>query len=139
VNARLAALLAEDNADVRSTGAPARRAEVLRLHANGALTAADRAAAAALLLPSDVVAEVEVAHELALAAIAHESSARPLAAAAYDRLRLLAGKPQKFGTQATERDGRRELWPVDATTTDSERAKWGLPALAELQRRATAR
>jgi hypothetical protein len=140
VNARLAALLAEDAGDVQHAGASARRAEVLRLHAAGALTAAhERVAAAGLLLRSDVAAEVEAAHTLALAAMAREPSARPLAATAYDRLRLLAGAPQKFGTQVTERDGRRELWPVDATTTDSERAKWGLPTLAELRRRASGR
>jgi hypothetical protein len=49
---------------------------------------------------------------------------------------LLAGAPQKFGTQWRARDGGRELWPVDPVTTDSERAKWGLPPLAELRRRA---
>ena len=60
----------------------------------------------------------------------------PLKVFEFDRLRLLAGAPQKFGTQWRARDGGRELWPVDPATTDSERAKWGLPPLAELRRRA---
>lgn len=98
---------------------------------------AEQRAAIEALLASDAVAAVERAHMLALAAMRSDPLARPLAATAYDRLRLLAGAPQKFGTQIVERDGRRMLWPVDPLTTDSERAKWGLPSLAELQRRAS--
>jgi hypothetical protein len=97
---------------------------------------ADRVAAAGLLVGSDDKAEVEAAQALALAAFGALPAARPLAAAAFDRLRLLAGAPQKFGTQWLARDGAVELWPVDPATTDSERAKWGLPPLAELRRRA---
>ncbi len=99
-------------------------------------TAAERVAAAGLLVGSDARHDVETAQALAMAAFGALPAARPLAAAAFDRLRLLAGAPQKFGTQWLVRDGRWELWEVDATTTDSERAKWGLPALAELRRRA---
>lgn len=110
--------------------------QVLRRHAAGELgTAAERAAAAAALLTSTDPATVQIAHELALQAMAREPAARALAATAYDRLRRLRGEPQKFGTQRAD-DGRGELWPVDAHTTDSERAKWGLPPLAELRRRA---
>jgi hypothetical protein len=98
-------------------------------------------AAANALLTSDVVSDVELAHTLALAAMRAEPLARRVAATAYDRLRMLAGAPQKFGTQGVVRDGQRVQWPVDPATTDSERAKWGLPSLAELvelQRRAAA-
>lgn len=101
------------------------------------MDAAGQRAAIAALLASDAAADVERAHALALAAMRSDPQARPLAATAYDRLRLLAGVPQKFGTQVVERDGRATLWPVDPLTTDSERAKWGLPSLAELQRRAS--
>jgi hypothetical protein len=66
-----------------------------------------------------------------------ERRARLLAATAYDRLRRLAGEPQKFGTQVVSRDGIRELWPVDPSTTDSERAKWDVPPFAEILRRLT--
>src|SRR5436190_9053990 len=100
------------------------------------MTTGDELARIRSLLGSDAVADVELAHALALAAMRTDPQARPVAAAAYDRLRMLAGAPQKFGTQTIERAGCRELWPVDAATTDSERAKWGLPSLAELQRRA---
>lgn len=88
-------------------------------------------------LASTDLPTVEAAHRRLLALLATEPRARALAAAAYDRIRMLAGEPQKFGTQWTEREGRRELWPVDPATTDSERAKWGLPALAELRRGVT--
>jgi hypothetical protein len=65
-----------------------------------------------------------------------ERRARRLAAEAYDRLRCRRGQPQKFGLVAIAQDGGGELWPVDPATTDSERAKWDVPALAELRRRA---
>lgn len=116
---------------------PAARAEAVALHAAKRLaTPAERLAAAELLVGSDEPKDVETAQALAMAAFGALPAARPLAAAAFDRLRMLAGSPQKFGTQWVARDGRWALWAVDATTTDSERAKWGLPALAELQRRA---
>ncbi|MBL9077669.1 MAG: hypothetical protein JNL08_09205 [Planctomycetes bacterium] len=122
--------------DHGSAAAAARRGAVRALHDGGRLAAvADRCAAARILLPGPV-ADVELAQALVLAAMAHEPAARRLAAEAYDRLRVLAGRPQKFGTQTTVHDGRGELWPVDAATTDSERAKWGVEPLAELRRRA---
>mgnify|MGYP001028244340 CR=1 FL=1 len=99
----------------------------------------DRLAVAELLLGSDVVADVELAQTLALAALAKSKAARPLAARAFDRLRRLAGQPQKYGTEVVVRDGGAELWPVDGVTTDSERAKWGIAPLAELQRAASSR
>jgi hypothetical protein len=128
----LAATLAQ--APDRSAAVRAAAMALVREHA---LTSpADRVAAAGLLVGSDDKAEVEAAQALALAAFGALPAARPLAAAAFDRLRLLAGAPQKFGTQWLARDGAVELWPVDPATTDSERAKWGLPPLAELRRRA---
>jgi len=116
---------------------PGARAEAMAMVVSKRLTTpAERVAAAGLLVGSDARHDVETAQALAMAAFGALPAARPLAAAAFDRLRLLAGAPQKFGTQWLVRDGRWELWEVDATTTDSERAKWGLPALAELRRRA---
>lgn len=110
--------------------------DVLRRRSAGGLgTAAEQAAAAAVLLASADPALVQLAHDLALQAMAREPAARVLAATAFDRLRRLRGEPQKFGTQPAA-DGKGELWPVDEHTTDSERAKWGLPPLAELRRRA---
>ena len=52
---------------------------------------------------------------------------------------LPAGNSQKFGTQLVADGVQLALWPVDPATTDSERAKWGLPPLAEIQRRLSAR
>ena len=122
--------------DHRSAAAVARRTAVLAMHAAGQLRSpAVRCAAAAVLLAGEQVAEVEAAHSLALAALRGEAGARRLAATAYDRLRMLRGEPQKFGTQWVERNGRSELWAVDPATTDSERAKWDLPPLAQLRAR----
>jgi hypothetical protein len=129
-NERLAALLAAHAADPAGAGAAARRAEVLALHAAGALAAPlDRLAAARLLLGGERRDELEAAQALALAAMAVVPEARPVAATAYDALRVLDGRPQKFGTRFTRRGGALARWPVDPTTTDSERAKWGLPPL----------
>ena len=100
-----------------------------------AAPAAEQLATAQALLAGER-ADVEFAQELALAAMRTLPAARPVAALALDRLRVLAGQPQKFGTQSHSVDGHATLWPVDAWTTDSERAKWGLPGLAELRRRA---
>ena len=136
VDPELGRLLAagEADPDPRGAAAVARREAVLALCAAGRVTTtADRIAAARLLVHGDQAAEVEAAQALALAAMAGDRRARRLAATAFDRLRLLAGAPQKFGTQFVLREGRLQLWPVDPATTDSERAKWDVPPLAELR------
>jgi len=138
----LANLLAADAVDPVPHGAAAvaRRAAVVGLHDAGRLhTAGDRVAAAALLLRGERLDEVRLAERLLLAELKREPAARPLAARAFDRLRRLAGQPQKFGTEVVAVGERFELWPVDGVTTDSERAKWGIAPLAELQRLAAAR
>lgn len=135
IDPALAALLATPSNDPA-----ARRAAVLALRHGGRLRGvADKIAAAAVLVESDVRSEVEAAHALAVAAMASDARARLVAATAFDRLRLLAGRPQKFGTQMVGDGATRRLWTVDPATTDSERAKWGVPALAELQRRCAER
>jgi hypothetical protein len=104
---------------------------VLELLAAGELrTDAARCAAAAILAKSDDVAAVRRGQELAMVAMGSLRAARVVAASCFDRLRVLAGEPQKFGTQRGP-DG--ALLPVDPATTDSERAKWGLPPLRDLQ------
>jgi len=138
----LARLVADSDAELHhdSGAAAERRRTVLALRMAGRVrTAAEQFAAARVLVHGVEVAEIEVAQALALAAMTGERGARLLAATAFDRLRLLGGQPQKFGTQTVQRDGQHELWPVDAATTDSERAKWDVPPLAELRRRAAAR
>lgn len=74
------------------------------------------------------------AHELALRAVTvGDSAALWLAAATLDRYLVNKGKAQLYGTQSTRNDktGKYELYPVDPTITDAERAKWHVPALAE--------
>jgi hypothetical protein len=131
-------LLAANRAetDFGSAAAVARRQRVHDLRAAGALgTPVAKFLAAGVLVTSELVVDVAAAEALAMAAMPHERRARRLAATAYDRLRRLRGAPQKFGTEVVCRDGRDELWPVDPLTTDSERAKWDVPPLADLRRR----
>lgn len=142
VDPELANLLAADAADPVPLGAAAvaRRAAVVAMLGAGRLqSAADRVAAAAMLLRGEVLDEVRRAERLLLAELKREPAARSLAARAFDRLRRLAGQPQKFGTEVVALGERFELWPVDGVTTDSERAKWGIPPLAELRRLAADR
>lgn len=137
-DAELARLAAdsERERDHQGAAAVARRHAVFTMWADERLHgSADQFAAATVLVHGELAAEVGAAQQLALAAMANEPRARLLAAVAYDRLRRLAGTAQKFGTQVVQRDGRAELWPVDPATTDSERAKWGVPPLAELRAR----
>ena len=88
-----------------------------------------KCAASRVLLRSDDAKVVQAAHDLALSAAGKHVDAMPLAARCYDRLRVLAGESQKFGT-CRNADG--SMYAVDPRTTDSERAKWGLPPLAVL-------
>ena len=57
--------------------------------------------------------------------------ARGLAAATYDRWLVQQGKPQRYGTQYQAREGRWELYEVDPSISDDERASWGVPPLHE--------
>lgn len=59
-----------------------------------------------------------------------------LMAAAYDRVLMSAGLPQKYGTQYITRDGRRVLYDFDPATTDAERAEWHVPPLAHCLQKA---
>lgn len=95
------------------------------------MSALDRFQQAAAALASNDLAAVTAAHDAALSLMATHRPARALAARLYDRMRVLAGRPQKFGTQ---RGPDSALWPTDPGTTDSERAKWDLPGLADLLR-----
>ena len=88
------------------------------------------------LAASEDLDEVERAHQAALFRMGQEQEARVVAAMAYDRGRALAGREQKFGTQAVLSAGGQKLWPIEPTTTDSERAKWGLGPLASLHAQA---
>src|SRR5688572_14509164 len=102
--ARLAELLAahaaDPDADAAGPAAAARRAEVVALHAREPLAAPiAQLAAARILVGSPHVADVQLAQTLALRAMAQHAAARPWAARAFDRLRVLAGRAQKYGTE----------------------------------------
>jgi hypothetical protein len=57
-----------------------------------------------------------------------------IAAAAWDRWLMHAGRPQRFGTQYQfdPETKKPKLYPVDPDVTDAERARWGFPPLAEI-------
>lgn len=81
----------------------------------------------------------ERAHELAMQALAidrYHGDALWLAAATADRVLWFAGKPQKFGTQIVRKEGKYEVYDVDPSVTDEERARWNVPTLAEARKRA---
>lgn len=136
-SARLAALGRSPGVVER---ARARRKETGELVDQGRAKQPDDAFhAAALLVESDQVSEVERAAALARQALAGNPdllAARPLVATAVDRGQMLAGQPQKFGTQLVEVDGKWQVYDVDPKVTDAERAEWGLPPLADARARA---
>lgn len=107
------------------------------LEQHGLRTPADYHHAAMILHHGPAREHTHLAFELARRAA--EAGCRParwLAAAALDRWLMHAGLPQKYGTQFYDVHGRYELWMVDPTTTDEERAEWDVPPLAEQQARA---
>lgn len=116
----------------------ARRERVMQLVNENALQAPeDYFHAAWIMNHGDTPDDAENAHQLAVRAseLGHRP-ARWLAAASYDRWQMYQGKPQKYGTNYIF-DGRKDrLWDVDPETTDEERAKWDVPALAEQLRKA---
>lgn len=73
-----------------------------------------------------------------LASRAHDdgvAGAGPVAAEAIDKLSLLTGRPQPYGTVMVEHQGDVVMPPVDRRTTDEDRAAFGVPPLAELRQR----
>lgn len=60
-----------------------------------------------------------------------ESDARSIYANAIDRHLVSIGKPQRFGTQYSCDSGTCLLLPYDPTTTDEERAEYGISPLNE--------
>ncbi len=116
----------------------ARRRRVAELVEAGALsTGADHYHAALVFQHGEAPEDNWRAHELARrAAELGERRGRWLAAAALDRWRMSQGRPQRYGTQYQEVDGRWVLWDVDPTITDQERAAWDVPPLATAARMA---
>jgi hypothetical protein len=109
------------------------------LAAGGAKTSADYFHAAMVYQHGSTPAQAQRAHELALEAVALDSSndtAKWLAAASEDRRLMYEKKPQKYGTQFTTSGAGWVLWEVDPTITDEERAQWNVPTLAEAKEKA---
>lgn len=126
--------------DVVAPRDQARREELRTLLAQGRLTTAgDLYAAAFIFQHGNCAAHYRVANLLAAQALdrGHAGAGR-LYAATLDRWRLSLGGPQRFGTQFTgdARGCEFRLAPLDPDTTDAERARYGVPPLAELEARA---
>ncbi|HZF66841.1 MAG TPA: hypothetical protein VEZ47_02265 [Gemmatirosa sp.] len=110
-----------------------------RLRALGVVPPAALYHAAWLLNHGETPEDASRAHALAReAAEAGYAPARWLAAAAYDRACMYAGRPQRYGTQFVPDGMRYRLWDVEPATSDAERAAWDVPALAEQHARAEA-
>jgi hypothetical protein len=76
-----------------------------------------------------------LAHHLASAAFdAGLADARYLVAQTIDRYLSMTQGFQKYGTNrfTNQQTGQEEFTPIDRATTDAERAKYGVPPLAEL-------
>ncbi|MEO8275208.1 MAG: hypothetical protein ABI639_03260 [Thermoanaerobaculia bacterium] len=118
----------------------ARRRDVLSLVDRGRVKKAlDAFHASAILAESDRAEELARASELARQAVELDPdllAARPLLATAIDREQMVAGKPQRFGTQIVLVDGTWQLYTVDPAISDADRDQFGLPPLAEARARA---
>ncbi|MBB5232863.1 hypothetical protein HNQ09_000280 [Deinococcus budaensis] len=118
----------------------ARREEVRAMLAQGRLTTAEDFYAAAFVFQhGNCVEHFRVANFLAAQAMKKGYPGAPwIYAASLDRLLMNQGKPQHFGTQyvGDAKGCNWKLYPVDPKTTDSERARYEVPTLAELQARA---
>jgi hypothetical protein len=119
-----------------------RLARVKEIAVQGGLVKAEDYYHAALILQhSEKTEDYDLAHQWSLKAIELDpklSAARWLAAASKDRYLMWSGKAQLYGTQSKKVDGRWILWDVDPSVTDEERAKWGVPPLAEARKRTEA-
>lgn len=118
-----------------------RREQVRKILDNGgAKTSEDFLHAAMVFQHGTTVEHFRAAHKLALRAAELDSKnmrARWLVAASKDRELMDLGKPQLYGTQFRKPNGGAwELYEVDSSVTDGERAKWAVPPLAEARKRA---
>lgn len=113
-----------------------RRQRVTELLAAGALkTGADFLAAGFIFQHGGSMEAYARARELgAEAARRGHPGGLWLAAAAWDRWLMHAGKPQRFGTQYKFDPETKKpvLYTVDPAVTDAERERWGFPPLAEI-------
>ena len=113
-----------------------RLSRVKALAAAGALkSGGDFFAAASILYKRYTLEDAAQARELgAEAARRGHPTGLWLAANAWDLWLKIARRPQRFGTQYSQDPQTRKLtlYPVDPSVTDEERARWGIPPLAEI-------
>jgi hypothetical protein len=115
-----------------------RRQQVTEMIESGTCTTTkDYFHAALIFQHGDELDEIWQAHQLAKQSVElGHTPARWLAAASLDRWLMYQGQPQKYGTQFVPDSKRHRLWDVEPTTTDADRAAWGVPSLAEQLARA---
>lgn len=150
VNADLAKLYQEDQADREGTLQATQWAEVGKrdaerrkrvveiVTAGGAKVADDYYHAGMVFQHGDKPEDYDQAHEWCLRALEldpEHPTARWLAAASKDRALMWRGKPQLYGTQFKQVDGKWILWEVDPSVTDEERVKWDVPPLSIARKR----
>lgn len=118
-------------ADDRARRGKQRRVRVATIYAQGmVVSAADHYHAALVMLYGEEIAHWELARSLARQAVKlGDSRAWSIIAAAWDRVLLEQGEPQRFGTQFVRENGRLTLGRVDPQVTDAERAFYGVPPL----------
>ena len=78
-------------------------------------------------------------HELAVKAVEIDfmnGPAKWLAAASKDRYLMHTNQPQHYGTQYQSNNGKWELYEVNPSTTDEERAIWHVPSIADARKQA---
>lgn len=101
----------------------------------GVSTREDTFKAAVILVGTNRPKDLEMAETLARrSAQLGEVHGLRVAAEAIDKRAMVAGKPQKYGTQYVFEwvlDSWR-LYPIDLTTTDADRAAMGVPSYGEL-------
>ncbi len=132
--ARTAPLADPDEARAEAQAERARKAR--ELHAAGKLkTAQDHFRAAVILAEAVDRPSLQLADGLGhVAAELGEPRGLRAAAEAIDKLCMLDGRPQRYGTQYVWNEELQawRLYLVDARTTDEERAAVGVPSYAQL-------
>lgn len=117
-----------------------RRARVLALMRGGAMrTARDHYHAAMVFQHGSTLEDIRTAHALSSLAATlapEEAGYRWLVAASWDRIMTTQLQPQWYGTQFRSDETGLFLYPVaDGAVGDPERARLGVPPLAEIQAR----
>jgi tetratricopeptide (TPR) repeat protein len=118
-----------------------RRERTMELYKEGKIRSSTDFFNAALILQHGNDSKAyKKAHEFAMKAAELDPSngtAKWLAAAAKDRYLWSVDKPQWYGTQFRNANGKWTIEPIDTTAiTDKDRRKWSCPSLAEARKRA---